>query len=421
MLPFRLLAALLLAATPAFALQRPAAEAPAPALELRGGLWFDGERFSPGSWYSIDGRLTASRPERIDAVLDLTGRFILPSLIEAHNHDAQSGRFGAISNAKNMHAGIFHSIQLCSRPSAREDYGGFFGQPGMMTVRYAEACLSAADGHPLGIALASSRQFGIEMEPAEARRFYDPVDTLADLDRLWPELLERRPRLIKIILINSERRAQELADPSTFGFRGIDPALVVPIVERAHRAGIRVVAHADTAADFAIAVRAGADIIAHLPGYRIAPGMNAANYRLSDAIVAEAARRGTIVITTAGVARHDMARRPENAATLQALQRENLRLLRDAGVTLALGSDDVMGTVVDELVYLDGLGIFPRGELLRRATADTARAMFPEAAIGRFAEGAEANLLAFDGDPTVDIEILRRPVLRVQRGMVLGR
>ena len=416
-----LLIALGFAAAPLTAQPGPAPAPAVPNLAFEGGLWFDGSGFAPAQWYAVDGRFTAQRPERIDATVDLRGRYVLPSLIEAHNHDAQSGRFGAISNAKNLAHGVFHSVQMCSKPAERGEYGGFFGRPGTMEVRYADACISSSDGHPLGIALASAREAGMEVTPDEARRGYDPIDTLADLDRRWPEILERRPRLIKFILINSERREADRADPRQFGFLGLDPAFAAPIVERAHAAGIRVVAHADSAEDFRIAVEAGADIIAHLPGYRIARGMSADDYRISDAAIAEAARRGTIVITTVVAASHDMRRRPENASALQAMQRENLARLRAAGVTLAIGSDHVMGTVVDEILYLDALGVMPRSELLRRATADTAAAMFPDLPIGAFREGAEANLLAYDADPLERIEILREPALRLQRGTLLGR
>jgi len=352
-------------------------------------------------------------------MMDLADRWIMPPLVEAHNHDAQNARLAPISNAKNLREGVFYSVQMCSRPDQRAEFAGFLNQPATMDVAYADACISSSDGHPLGIALASMRQANMEMSVDEVRRGYDPVDTIADVDRLWPQILERRPSLIKIILINSERRAQDRANAELFGFLGLDPALAAPIVARAHAAGIRVVAHADSAADFEIAVRAGVDIVAHLPGYRIAPGMTADSYRLSDAVIAEAARRGTTVITTAVAATHDMRRRPQNADALRAMQIDNLRRLRAAGVTLAIGSDAVMGTVVDEVLYLDGLGLMPRAELLRRATADTARAMFPGRAIGVFAEGAEASLIAFDQDPTIDLAVLRSPRLRVKEGALL--
>jgi imidazolonepropionase-like amidohydrolase len=405
---------------PAAASPSPAATTPRPTLALSGGRWFDGSGFVAGEWYSVDGRLTRTRPARIDATVDLSGRYVLPPFTEAHNHDMQNGRFAAISNGKNLRAGVFYSVQMCSRPDQRADFAGFFGGSATVDVLYADACISSPDGHPLGIALSSARQAGVTVTPEEGRRFYDPVETIADLDRLWPQILERRPRLIKFILINSERRDSERAIPARFGFMGLDPALAAPLVARAHAAGIRVAAHADSAADFAIAVADGVDIVAHLPGYRIAEGFAPSDYRISDAVIAEAARRGTVVITTAVVASNHLSRHPQNAAALRAMQIENLTRLRAAGVALALGSDAVMGTVVDEVLYLDGLNIMPRAELLRRATADTARAMFPDRQIGLFREGAEASLVVYGANPIEDIEALRTPQILIKNGGLIA-
>jgi len=423
------LACLALAATPALAHEsqstapaRPAAAAaPMPTLAFRGGRWFDGTRFVPARWYSVDGRLTRTRPARIDATIELGDRYVLPPLVEAHSHDMQNGRFAAISNGKNLRAGVFYSVQMCSRPDQRQDFAGFFGQSASVDVLYADACISSGDGHPLGMILSSAREAGMTVTPEDGRRFYDPIDTLADLDRLWPQILARRPRLIKFIMINGDRRERDRGNARLFGYLGLDPALAAPLVERAHRAGIRVVAHADSASDFATAVAAGVDILAHLPGYRIADGMSAADYRIADAVIAEAARRNIVVITTAGISASHVQRNPGNAEPLRAMQIENLTRLRAAGVTLAIGSDNVMGTVVDEIVYLDGLGVMPRAELLRRATADTARAMFPDRAIGSFQEGADASLVAYDADPLQSIETLRSPRILIKNGSLLGR
>ena len=154
-LTFLIACGLAAAAVAPVSAQPAATPAPAaPAIAFEGGRWFDGERFAPARWYSAGGRLTANRPARIDVTVNLDGRYVLPSLIEAHNHDAQSGRFGAISNAKNMAQGVFHSVQMCSKPEDRGQYGGFFGRPGTMEVLYADACISSSDGHPLGIAIA---------------------------------------------------------------------------------------------------------------------------------------------------------------------------------------------------------------------------------------------------------------------------
>lgn len=398
----------------------PAAEAAAPTIAFEGGRWFDGNGFAPAQWYAVGGRLTATRPARIDVRINLKGRYLLPPLADAHNHDMQNPRFGAVSAAKNLRVGVFYSLQMCSKPETRNGFDALFNHPGTMDVIHTDACISSSDGHPLGISLASDRQMGLEPDVDAARAGYDPIDSPAELDRRWAEIAARKPGIIKIILVNSEHRDRDAADPKMFGFLGLAPELAQPIVERAKASGIRVAAHADSAADFAVAVAAGADIIAHLPGYRIAPGMGIDDYRLSDAAIAEAARRGTKLITTAAVASYDFGREPKNKAPIQAMQRDNLSRLRAAGVPLVIGSDMVMGTVVDEILYLDALGLMPRAELLRLATLDTPRTLFPGRAIGAFAEGQEASLVAYEADPIAALDTLRRPRLRIKRGALLA-
>src|SRR6185369_1848330 len=85
--------------------------------------------------------------------------------------------------------------------------------------------------------------------------------------------------------------------------RGIDPALVPLIVQRAHAIGLQVSAHVSTAADFRIAVTAGVDQMAHLPGQR---ANDSSPYLLSEADAADAARHHVNVITTVAM-REDSA------------------------------------------------------------------------------------------------------------------
>ena len=288
-------------------------------------------------------------------------------------------------------------------------------------VLFAEPVFPASDGHPLGIALAMSREAGQVTSPEDIRdRLYLAVDTMADLDERWPRILASRTSVVKLILVNSEDHGANRTRPELFGFNGLDPALVPEIVARAHAAGMRVAAHVDTAADFATAVSGGVDIIAHLPGYRFTRDKQARDYRIADAVIADAARRRITVVTTAVAARHNMERRPDIAQAMRETQIDNLRRLLAGGVRLAIGSDLVgEGSVLDEIAWIDGLGVMPREQLLRIATMETPRLIFPGRAIGGFREGAEANLIVLDGDPLADLSATRRVRMRVKQGYLL--
>ncbi len=387
-----------------------------PNLKLEGGKWFDGESFIDAEWYVVGGRLTGQEPEKVDATVHLDGKFILPPLADAHNHDAQNIWSASRSIDKNLSAGVFYSAQMCANPAKVSEFKGLLGRPNTLDVTFTGACISSSDGHPLGLAMRDQP----DVTPETLREGWTVVDTLEDIERVWPGIAEGRPDLIKLILVNSEHYEKNRHDTAMFGFNGLDPSLIAPLVERAHRDGIRVVVHTDSAADFEVAVSAGADIIGHLPGYRFARNMEPADYRISDATIAEAAKRDTTVMTTTGVARYYLQAKPEHTDVLQSIQIDNLRRLYDAGAQLVIGSDQFAGTAVDEILYLHTLGVVPNTELINMAVTDTPKLLFPEREIGRFEEGAEASLIAYSANPLTDLTTLRSPSLIMKQGNLLN-
>jgi imidazolonepropionase-like amidohydrolase len=93
------------------------------------------------------------------------------------------------------------------------------------------------------------------------------------------------------------------------------------------------------------------------------------------------------------------------------------RLLKEAGVKLAVGSDEY-DTSVAEVAHLRSLGVFNDAEILRMWTAHCAGA-FSGRRSGRLADGYEASFLAFTADPLADFEATRRIALRVKDGGIL--
>ena len=291
--------------------------APAPALHFKGGRWFDGVRFVAADWYAVDGRLTHKQPARVDATVNLADRWVIPPLAEAHNHDLQNAFFAARSAPNYISRGIFYSAQLCANPEDIRSFRGFLGGLATPDTIFADACISSSDGHPLGIALASAKQAGYALRAEEVRdKGCWSVDSMAHLDARWARIATARPAIVKIILIDSANYAANRKLPELFGFNGLDPALVPEIVRRSHAIHARVAAHVDTADDFAAAVRSGVDIIAHLPGYRIAKGKTGADYRITDAAIGDAAKRKTLIITTVAAAKYDIEAHPAHAGLI---------------------------------------------------------------------------------------------------------
>jgi imidazolonepropionase-like amidohydrolase len=199
------------------------------------------------------------------------------------------------------------------------------------------------------------------------------------------------------------------------------------VVAEAHRAGVRVAAHATTAAGIADAVEAGVDSVEH-------------GDEAGEATLAAMARKGIALVVTSWAAdtvREVYAKslflndrdRAEVEGFISAWTAGNRALVaraRKAGVRVAAGSDmwfrypdKTRGqATVLALAGLHEAGMTP-AEVVRAATVECARVMGWEDRIGRIAEGRYADLIAVDGDPLTDIRALEKVTFVMKGGVVV--
>lgn len=414
---------------PALLARVPAGGTTGKILHFSGGRWFDGRAFVERTFYSVGGTLTSHRPKRVDSVIDLSGKFVIPPFGEAHNHNvAQSARTDAIIRMY-LDAGIFYVKNPNSLPRATAPLAGKINTPGSIDAVFANGGLTGAGGHP--IALADRNIARGNWTPADGEgAFYFVVDDKGELDRKWPAILAGRPDFLKTYLLYSEEYARRRNDPAFVDWRGLDPALLPEIARRAHRAKLRVSTHVETAADFHAALAAGADEINHLPGFRPEKN-NPANYErlsryeISEADARLAARNRTVVVTTLGDTLEAIdkidAQSPEAALAraVRELFLRNLRLLANEHVAIAIGSDSYSRSSQFEAMSLYRLKAFDNATLLKLWCESTPMAIFPGRKIGRLEDGYEASFLALAADPLVDFERVTKIEMRVKQGEIL--
>jgi cytosine/adenosine deaminase-related metal-dependent hydrolase len=408
-------AALSLCCLLALAAPRPAqlASASAPPAPTRAavfrfanGLWFDGRAFAPRTVYSVGGVFRSSHDGPVSETVDLAGRYVVPPFAEAHNHHFMQGADNHALIRRYLAEGVFYAKNPNSLARLTDPIRHLFNTPESVDVTFSGGGLTSAGGHPVQIYdfLAERKVFPGWTKEGMRGQAYFLIDSERDLEAQWPLVRAGRPDFIKTYLEYSEEHAARKSDPKFYGRRGLDPALLPLIVRRAHRDGLRVSTHVNTAADFRNALRAGVDEINHLP-----------LARLTEEDAREAARRGTVVVTTT------LSHRPTgHVPDIDEVHRHNLRLLRRAGARLAVGTDDNNRTVREEAENLRRLGVFDNLTLLKIWTEETARAVFPSRKIGRLADGHEASFIALDGDPLSDFANVRRVSLRFKQGRVIS-
>jgi hypothetical protein len=399
-----------------------------PVYELRNGFWFDGRDFVADTRYTVYGAITERRPEPVDSVIDLKGGYVVPAFGEAHNHNAVVSDTGVAG--RYLRAGIFYVKNPNSLLRDRVAARGRFNTRGSIDVVFSNGGLTGPGGHPVDLVRRNVARGNWKPEMGEGD-FYHVIATRADLDAKWPAIVAAEPDFIKTYLLFSEDYARRLRDTTTFGWRGLDPALLPEIVRRAHRADTRVSTHVETASDFRTAVAAGVDEINHLPGFRpegnrIAGYENLARHELTRADAEAARARGVTVVTTVSEVLEllDAAIRKggADAATAQrarAMIVQNLRLLRDAGVNVVVGSDRYRDTSVPEALGLRATGVYDDATLLRMWSMATPRAIFPGRKVGVLDGGHEASLLVLAGNPLTEFANVGRITLRMKEGFLL--
>ena len=322
------------------------------------GRWFDGERFVARTMWSVDGVFREQWTGESD-VVDLRTAYVIPPLADAHHHALRKEALDTF-----LAQGIFYVKNPNNPPSLTTRFPD---------VVYSNGGFTSTGGHPAQL-----------YDAAMKGDAYHLVDRPEDLDRVWPVFLASKPDFVKIYLEGS---------------RGLDPAMAARIVKRAHTDSLRVSAHVASRADFVTAVRAGVDEVNHLP-----------LERLEQEDAALAAQHGTWVVTTT------ISHRPATGIQdLDGLHLHNIRLLRAAGVKIAIGTDDNR-TAVAEAENLLRIGAFDRASLLRTWTTDTPLTIFPRRRLGRLADGYEASFLALAANPLEDFAAVRNVTLRVKQG-----
>ncbi len=384
--------------------------------ELSGGWWWTGKTFKRKTLYSVGGVFNRRRPAHVDEVLEFGDQYLVPPFAEAHNHNFEGTYQLETIHRRYLERGIFYVKIANNIGELTAEIRPWFDAPGRLDVSFSNGGITATGGHPIGLyekLILPRAHRGKTKEWLRNRAFF-VVDDADDLKDVWPRITAQSPDFIKIFLLYSDEHAERLDDAKYDGVRGLDPMLVPLITRRAHRAGLRVASHVETAHDFRVALHAGVDEIMHLPGYQIPKSRRAEEYRLSRADARLAKRKGAVVVTTTALSRRALPDL-ERFQLIRKTLAYNLKVLHRGGVQLAIGSDRYEQTALDEVMTMKALDVFDNRTLLK-LWCGTGKMIFPERRIGKLAAGYEASFLALEGNPIEDFQNVTHIAFRFKEG-----
>jgi len=398
------------------------------------GKWFTGKEFQSTTFYAVNGILTKQRPTGLIGTVDLQAGYVVPAFADAHSHFPSSGQNFETANRAFLQAGVFYVLNAGGDADKENALRQKLGSPSTVDAVFAHSVFTCPEGHPkpyLEYLNEHGSEFGLPFAKSKLEdHYFRMIDSVADIDRQWPQFLSTKPDFVKLIFVFSELYQSSDGSEKSMGLR---PELAAELVHRAKTAGLRTGAHIEDAADFHNAVAAGVDMVMHLPAFpdpqdRQAAYRDKANweerYTISASDIELAARRGITVVTTAAALSAENFENPnpltalnENERRFRKIMIQNLRHLKDAGVRLAVGSDTVPGAgVLREIDFLKDSDVFSNLELLKMWSEATPRAVFPQRKIGALQEGFEANFLVLEGNPMLDFANTKKIRMLVKQG-----
>lgn len=356
-------------------------------------------------------------------VVDLSAYTVLPGLIDVHGHslsDPTSQNWASglrtsipqstIWGVYNLRLWLDHGFtslrDACEGPADYPQFAlrdaqkrGLILGPRMVA---AGGCISIAGGHGDGSLLSPD---------IAVPRGANVADTVDDIDHVVRRDIKYGADWIKLMATGG------VMDPiSDFHVQELSEAQMAEAVLVAHRAGKKVMAHAEGAAGIKAAVRAGVDSIEH-------------GTMLDEEGAELMEQHHTWLVPTLYCFQHDMqtglskGRDPASWAKgeeIIAAQGPAFRLALAHHIRIAYGTDDddIDEAVSKEFGALVRGGMTPLGAL-QAATINGAELLGKENEVGTLEPGHYADLVAVQGDPLQDITVMEHVAFVMQGGKII--
>ena len=372
-----------------------------------------------------DGRIVeVSEGASSDHALDLSGRTLMPGLIDAHAHlSSDISRSPGFGPPPALHGELPRPRELGYFVLAKT--ARVLLAAGVTTVRdvgsYDDEAIALREAVRLGIVegprILSCGRIISATAPGGAifTTMYREADGPSEMRRAVREQLRRGADYVKLMATGARSVLAE--DPEPAQMTRVELAA---IVDEAHRLGVRVAAHVEGLEGARLAVAERVDTIEH--------GLS---LHREPVLLEEMAERGIVLVPTLSTF-HDLAERFTDdfaPALVEQAKRQleeayaTLAAARAVGVTLAMGHDSgPPGDNAIELVRMVDGGLSAL-EGVCAATRGSATALGLSSDLGTVTPGAVADLLVVDGDPLADVRMLLDPEriwMVIQGGKVVG-
>jgi Imidazolonepropionase and related amidohydrolases len=386
---------------------------------FKNGQWYDGKGFVTANWYSNNGQLTKKAPAKVDSVIDLQGKWVVPAFGDAYCSSVSENPSAASTLGMYVGEGVFYLQIMGNTQEGRSSTSPLVNKATVPDALFSNGPITCSLGYPFlryegpankikNPAHWGERYGELKLSQKMLGNGYWFVDNQDALNANWEKIRAQSPDIVLIYLLDAAQNGGKEG-------KGLSTDMAKAVIKKAHKSGLRVFAHVETADDLRLAVKLGADVLANLPGNNWDGNGDTKKYELSDADLKMLAKKKTPLIPLLSQAQSAASAKPG----IKAFHAKTLSRLFDAGVTVAIGSDDMQRTLRSELNYWFSFENFDHARALKSMCEYTPKVIFPKRKVGKIEEGFEASFLVLSDDPTTNVLKTRVADFKVKNGSLI--
>lgn len=395
---------------------------------LIGGSVFNGGKFVQKTMYIVDGKITFEKPSDLNQLIDVSGKFIIPPYGDAHTHNLDREWQLSYLPEQYLREGTFYVQNLTAKTKNIGYFRKYFSTVETPDVKFANQGISTTLGHPfmayepyaMGLNDAGKWQENIEKinkSRLDEGNSYIFINSKKEAKEKLKGFFAGNPDIVKIFLVEVENFAVNSVDKVP-GNNGLSPELAKFVTKEAHKRGLKVYAHINTAKDFEVGVEAGVDGFAHIPTWDGKPE-TLEKFTVSEEILKKAVAKNIAIIPTLANVMGSSKKGTQEYADRLAFLGDFIRKYQDFGGRVLIGSDYFNRPLTVELKAFIETGAFDELELLKIVSEMTPRSIFPERNIGFLREGFEGSVLVLEKNPLENPENLFAISHHIKQGRML--
>jgi hypothetical protein len=384
--------------------------------EYRNGSWYNGKDFTPGTWYVVGGRLTKKAPAKIDSIVDLLDRWVVPPSADVFCSSVAGNSAASTTLKLYFEEGAFYLQILGNTTEGRAAVEGLVNKSTSPDATFGNGGLTCTLGYPFlkyegpAQGIRNPQLWGTKYDQIKTGtkmlgNGYWFIDSKDALNKNWDKIKAQKPQVISIYLLDAQKNGGKEG-------KGLSAEVAKLVVKKAHKSDLRVYAHVENEDDVQLALKLGVDGFANLPGHDWDGSGDVKKYELSDDDLKKMAKKK---VPVAACFSHGQN---ATAPAVQAFHLATIKRLLDNDVNLVLGSDDSQRSGRVELSYWFNLGGLDYGKLLKVLCENSPRAVFPDRKIGKIDEGFEASFVVLNDNPLTNILKLRAVSVKVKNGIL---